>query len=217
MANITMAKELDDKIVALAKAERITKKLLGELSRELLAHHLDCGDVSLINKLLGSTKTTKQGKEEFTLTPINFRFAVQYFRSFIPHASNWEDVKDYCLNGTGKREAFEFLKASKNAKKRIIGNHEGCDSVEDVITEWLADEANDIWSWSDGVKVQEVEKDYAAMITKAVEKGLDEDKGGLSVTDVTMAIMEAGVTGADLIQALEDVRQMVLNGQQNAA
>jgi len=209
--NVLTNKELTAKIVVLAKAERITKKALSELSRELLAAYVDNGDVSCINQLLGSTAINKKDIAQFTLTPMNFRLAVQYFRSFIPHNCNWDEVKEYALKGKGKRVEMEFGKFSKNANKRIKANHEA-ESAKDAIVEWLDDDTHDIWAWSSNIEVAEVEKNYSGMITNAIKKGMDEEKGGsLSVTDVTMAIMEAGITGSDLILALEEMKDQVLN------
>ncbi len=208
-------KELTAKIVVLAKAERITKKALSELSRELLAAYVDNGDVSLINQVLGSTKINKKDTAQFTLTPMNFRTAVSYFRAFIPHSSNWEDVKEYCLEGKGNRAALEFSKGSKNAAKRIIAANEGCDSVGEVIAEWLKDEANDIWSWSGNIKMSDPNKDYCAMLQKALVNAMDEEKGGMSVTQVIDALLEseAEVSASDLILALTDI---AANDQQAA-
>lgn len=179
------------KISELSAAERITKKLLGELSRELLTHYQESGDVSLINLLLGAVE--EDGK--FRLTPINWRFACQYFLAFIPHASNWEEIKEFVLKGKGKREPLVFQKKSGNRLKKI-GNK---------LAEWLQDEKNNIWTWSATVKVEEVEKDYAAMVTKAVQNALDGEKGGLNVIDVIAAVLEGGVHVNDLIKAMADI------------
>lgn len=178
------------KINELTQAERITKRLLGELSRELLQHYSESGDVGLINSLLG---VDNEGK--FRLTPINWRFACQYFLAFIPHTSNWEEIKDNVLKGVGKREPLVFQKKSGNRLKKI-GNK---------LAEWLAVEENNIWVWSATVKVEEVEKDYAAKVTKAVKDALDEEKGGLGVIEVITAVLSGGVSVDQLLKAMAEI------------
>lgn len=185
MAELTV-KVLAAQIAELAVAERITKELLGSLSRDLLQHYQDTGDVTLINTLLGMSEDGK-----FVLTPMNWRLAVQYFRAFVPHGSNWEAVKDAVLNG-GKREPFTFGKKSGNAAKRI-GNG---------LTEWLADADNNIWVFSDSVKVEAQPADYFKGIVKAIEKALDEDKGAFTTEEVLNAVFESGITAVDMLDIL---------------
>ena len=105
--------ELEHKIAQLANAEKITKTVLGELSIELLNHYQLGGSVSLINKLLGEM----DGR--FILTPLNWKLAVQYFRFFIPHTSNWELVKDYIEKGEGPRIPLSFGGISANRRKKL--------------------------------------------------------------------------------------------------
>ena len=69
-------KQLNGKITRLGTAERTTKQLLGELSRELLEHIVMHNDVTLINKLLS------------VLTPMNQRTSCLFFKAFIPFYFN---------------------------------------------------------------------------------------------------------------------------------
>ncbi|MDB4302060.1 hypothetical protein N9924_00690 [bacterium] len=179
---------LGNQITELARAERVTKKLLGSLSRDLLGLYVETGDVTLMNRLLGIDEDAK-----FILTPMNWRLAVQYFRSFIPHASNWEDLKDAVIKG-GKREPFVFGKKSGNRAKKI----------GDALTDWLAVDTNDIWVFSDTVKVEAKDVDFAKRITQAVTAALDEEKGAMQPLEVFAAIFDAdGINVNDLIAAME--------------
>lgn len=175
-------------IFELANAERITKKLLGSLSRSLLEYYHSVGNVDLINNLLGV-----DDKDRFILTPMNWRLAVQYFRAFIPHASNWDELKDVVQKG-GKREPFVFGKKSGNRAKKL----------GDSLEKWLAVDTNNIWVFSDSVEVIAKPVDYAGQITKAIEKAMDEDKGGLGEMEVFTAIFAAdGMSVQALIAAME--------------
>ena len=186
---------LMEKIATLANAERVTKTVLGELSRELLDYYQSSGDVYFINCLLGRV----DGDDTpFILTPINFRNAVHYFREFVPHASNWKAEKDYVVNGIGKRNPFVFGKKSGNRIK-AIGNK---------LAEWLEDADNNIWVWSKSVVVKGREIDYAKNIVNSITKAMAEDGGNMTHTGVLMAVLEAGVSVADLVDMVETLAHL---------
>ncbi len=162
--------------------------MLGELSRTLLEYYHSVGNVDLINRLLGV-----DDNDRFILTPMNWRLAVQYFRAFIPHTSNWDELKDVVQKG-GKREPFVFGKKSGNRAKKL----------GDALVDWLAVDTNDIWVFSDSVEVVAKPVDYAGKITKAIEAALDEDKGGLGELEVFNAIFAAeGMSAQALIAAMD--------------
>lgn len=68
-------KVINAKIKKLAAAEKVTKQVLAELSRDLLAYVLvqESHDVGAVNRLLA------------VLTPVNFKTAVLFFSAFLPH------------------------------------------------------------------------------------------------------------------------------------
>tara|TARA_Y100001973_G_C5170998_1_gene319069 strand:+ start:923 stop:1531 length:609 start_codon:yes stop_codon:yes gene_type:complete len=180
---------LMDTIGKVAQAEKITKEGLRTLSRDILSYVLETEDVRPVNTLLG-----QDGDGKFILTPINHRIAVQYFHHFIAFSSNWDDVKDYAIKGKGQRVALAF---NKKSKKRW-------DKCAAEIAAWLEDEANDIWSWSNNVKMDAKPVDYAKEIQKAITKAMDEDKGGFSMQDVVNAMIGVEeVSVHDLMAALE--------------
>lgn len=178
-------------IAELAQAEKITKAKLSELSRVLLAYMLETSDVRPINALLG-----KQEDGSFTLTAVNWRVACQYFQHFLPFTSNYNEIRDCVING-GMRTELIF---GKKDKKRF-------DTKVGLISDWLDNADNDIWVWSDNVKVEAKPTDYAARITKAVEAGMNEDKGGLTAAEVMAAIVNAGVSLDDMMNAIDQVEQ----------
>ena len=173
---------LNDTITELSKAERITKKLLGSLSRDLLQYVIDTDDVRPINRLLG----TEEHDGKPVLTYMNRQTANLYFKEFLPW-SNEETKQGLLFKNKNKDERFN---------KKLA-----------LIVEWLADELNDIWLWAkDNIDIG-TKKDYAAEIQKAIKAALKgNDKLGyepLSIPQVLDAVMSAeGIDIASIITAL---------------
>lgn len=175
------------KIQKLAKAETMSKALLGELSRELLADVIQTKDVRAINMLLGDNK----GKG-FVLSPVNWRFACKYFLHFLPFTSNYDEVKD-CINKGGNRSALVFKKISpKKWDKKV-----------EEIQAWLADEQNDLWIWSNSVEIDDPKVNYAGRITKNVKAA--QEKGGLDAIAIMQAVVNAGIDVEVLMRAIAEV------------
>lgn len=174
-----------------AKAERITKEGLRTLSRDMLEYVLETEDVRPVNALLG------QGEDDkFVLTPINWRIAVQYFHHFIAFTSNYDEAKEYAVKGTGERVALEFTKKSK---KRW-------DKCTQLIGEWLEEEANDIWVWSNNAEMDAKPVDYAKRIQQAIKTALAEDKGNMELADVMAVVASMDEVGIyDLMAAMDRV------------
>lgn len=181
--------QLMEAISAVKAAEKVTKESLSSLSRDLLSYMLESNDVRPVNRLLG-----KDG-EQWILTPINWRIAVQYFHHFLPWTSNYADeVKDYAVKGKGSRVALRFKSKTKNQKS--------FDKKMGEIHAWLEIEANDIWVWSNNATIEAKPVDYAKNITNAVHKALD--KGGMSTLEVMKAVLAAEEISPDaLMKAIE--------------
>jgi hypothetical protein len=64
-------KDMVKKIIKLNVREKVTKILLGELSRECLEYVYDSADIGMVNRLLN------------VLTPINKKNAVLFFKAFL--------------------------------------------------------------------------------------------------------------------------------------
>lgn len=193
--------QLMEAISAVKAAEKVTKDALSSLSRDLLSYMLETGDVRPINRLLG-----KDG-EQWILTPINWRLAVQYFHHFLPWGSNYDDVKEYAIKGSGQRIALRFTKKTKNQK--------AFDKKVEAIANWLHDEANDLWLWSNNATIEAKPFDYAKAITQAVTKAME--KGGFSILEVMQAVAQAeDVTPEVMMSAIEAAFTVVAEEQQAA-
>jgi len=190
--------QIEASITVLANAEVITNKILGELSRSVLLYMLDNNDdVRPVNRLLG---TDNNGK--FLLTPMNWRLACQYFYKFVPFKSNWSEAQAFIISAKGRREALVFSKKDKKV----------FDTKALAIYTWLDLETNDIWTFSDTVEVKAKDIDYSKRITSAVESALE--KGGLSLTDVMLAMLSSDMFTADMvIDAMGDIEEIPLEDE----
>lgn len=169
--------QLAEIIKSVTAAERITKEGLSKLSRELLARCYETGDITLINDLMGACPDT--GK--FRLTPINWRIAAQYFNHFVAFTSNYEsDVQKFAVKGEGNRVALVFNKKSKQKYTVKLP----------LVEAWLADEANDLWSWSDGAVMEVKAPDYLKNIANDINKAMDEEKGNLDSMTILAGIVD---------------------------
>lgn len=204
-------------VAELAKAERITKRVLGELSRSALQIYLDHGVVQPINTLMGMHKHD-DGKEMFVLTPANWKAAANYFASFIPHIYNKEDVEKYVSGETRTRKAMEFGKKDNKRAESIIKFDFPChktiasdeslvaeltkkELVGEIIKLWLADKSNNIWTFvADTDSTDDRQTDYGKAIVQAIEKAMD--KGDMSAHDVFKILAEQTPLSA-LLDGLE--------------
>lgn len=77
MANLNK-KEIGAKVTKLANREKVTKQLLGELSREMLTYVYESKDIAMVNRLIS------------VLTPINKKVAIAFFSAFVGWTMNVE-------------------------------------------------------------------------------------------------------------------------------
>lgn len=183
--------ELNALIAEVTQAERITKSGLSTLSRELLAHAYEHGDINPINTLMG---VDENGKSR--LTPLNWRTAAMYFNEFVAFTSNFDkEVKAWVQQPSGKRPTFEFNKKSKNKYKRLLP----------TVTAWLEDENNDLWTWADeNVKLESKPVDLMAMAVKAIVKAMtDDDNGGFTLSEIITAVNENEAVSVSLDEIVE--------------
>lgn len=191
--------QLTASIVELAAAERITKRVFGELSRDLLEYVLSTEDVRPINSLLGVGEDCK-----FALTAANWRIGCMYFQHFLPFTSNYKDIVTKGIT-EGRRDTATPLCFAKKSKKKVA-------KCTEAINLWLQDESNNIWTWqADNVQMGRP-KNYADDIQKSIKKALegDDDNAPLDVNQVLDAVL--GVEGISA-EALFDM----LNGIDKAA
>ena len=176
----------------LAQAERVTKRVFAELSRDLLEYVTETEDVRPINALLG---VGEDGR--FILTAANWRVGCMYFNEFVPFTSNYQDITRLGIS-SGRRDTSSPLVFAKKSKKKW-------DKCQKAISTWLANDDNNIWTWqADNVDMSRP-KDFAGDITKSITKGLegDDDNEPLSVAQVLDAVLDAdGITIEALFAAL---------------
>lgn len=177
--------QLETLIVELAKAEKITKKTLAVLSRELLAHSIEHKDASLVNKVMSSE----------TLSPVNLRIARLYFAEFMPFA---QLLVDRVEGGKAKKVLHSFKQYSERRAEKVLEKTEA----------WLSVETNNIWVWSeDNVQMEVKPAEYAAKLTKLVQKALADDEEGLDTLKILDAIIAGGVNPVAIAEIFAKAQQ----------
>ena len=163
------------------EGENITRPALGQISRELLLYVPESQDIEAVNRLIG------------VLTPMNRRAAILYFSHFLP----WEVEKDNDGNFVRFGKKFE---GEKKTKRRMS-----------LIDEWLKDEANNFWTWTD-VNIQIKQKDFPAMIARTIKKALEgdvkSDTPALNKVQIMQAVMEGGVGLVELLEFVEHMKKI---------
>lgn len=176
MTSLNSVQTLFRQIQTLAKHEKVTKEVLGQLSRGVLSLHLNEGDnrhnVNVVNKLLS------------VLSPANQRIARLFFVAFLPYAFD--------------NEANTFGKLIKKEEKRELKYL--------AIASFLHEEDNDIWSWqAEHINMEAKPVDYSAKITKTIEVAMREDKGAFTPSQVLQAVFAAGVSVQDVVAMLDTI------------
>lgn len=169
------------RIEAIANAEKITKAELGHVSREMLLYVPKSDDIDVVNKLLG------------VLTPMNKRTAILFFKHFLP----------WTAEETAEGEFSRF--GGKLKKQKQV------DRKAQLIVDFLANEANDIWTWAgENVEVEYKPKDFAANVTKAVQQALKGEKKEngetppISAQDVIAAVLRAGIPVNEMLDMAQE-------------
>lgn len=169
------------KIADLGNAERITKALLSELSREVL-------EVVMLDEGKDTGKGTEDSRtiNELinVLTPVNKRVAVIFFKHFAPFIAAVNEQGEFA--GFGKKD-------KKNWESKL-----------DDVKEFLADPHQNIWTWSDRNIEVEAKPYNVDKVTKEIEKALKK----ANKADVIRAIMAGGLELGDILEVLNaDVPQ----------
>ncbi|MCA9313385.1 hypothetical protein KDA08_03615 [Candidatus Saccharibacteria bacterium] len=164
------------RLEAIANAEKITRKELAELSRELLMYVPDSNDIDIVNRLLG------------ILTPMNTKTCILYFKHFLPWQA--EEHPDGTFSRFGKK-----MDGDKKVKRRM-----------DLIAEWLKSEENTVWTWAEANVTVDQKKDFPGMIANAIKKAFKGDKKtdtpALTHMEVLEACFAGGVTLDDLLTGI---------------
>lgn len=173
-------------IEEIAAAEKITRKVLGAISRDLLIYVPDSHDIDSVNRLLG------------VLTPMNKQAAIYYFGHFLP----WEQEKD--ANDNFIRFG-KMIQGDKKVNKKLA-----------AITEWLSDQKNNIWVWSKAnleIKPKNFGMLISKAIQKALKGDEESNSPPLSRDQILDAVFEGGIQIDDLLNAVERQEQRIAEAQ----
>lgn len=172
----TINKQID----TLKASEKVTKKVLGELSRSTLEYYMIDKDIRPINRLL----------QVNTLSPVNRKVASVFFHSMLACcASNWEEHKE-------SNVALKLGKANKSKVKATFKK----------LSTFLEEKSNNIWTWqATNVKVEKKEVDYLKRIDNAFEQA---EKHEVSKLDMMKVIMKH-INAEDLNKLAEDALEVV--------
>ena len=124
------------------------------------------------------------------LTPMNRKTAILYFKSFLPFVSVTND-------------AGEFERFGKMTKKTA-------DQKFELITEFLVDPHNNIWSWAERNVVVEPKEYDVKKVTKAIETGIKK----VGQVDVIKACFAGGIDIETLLQVLGEMAAQQENDEQ---
>lgn len=131
------------RLEAIMAAEKITRVELGAMSRELLIYVPESHDIDIVNRLLS------------VLTPVNRRTAILFFKHFLP----WDAEND--ADGV-----FSKFGKMHKGEKRVARKHT-------LITEFLSDENNNIWVWSDeNIEIEQKVVNMATELSDVIKKSL---------------------------------------------
>lgn len=121
-----------------------------------------------------------------TLTPMNKQTACHYFNHFLPFSF---DETTNTFGGLQKKQ--------HNSKLELI-------------SAFLEDESQDIWSWAaENIKIEKKKVDYLAKITKDVTKALEDEEQGNSLADILNAVIASEqVDITSLMLAMENLNQV---------
>lgn len=177
---------MDNAIERVIGAEKVTKKDMIEISRGGLLYVWETCDIGHINRLITAFAGVRKTE------------CIAFFTHFLPH-----DVE--------KDKAGNFVRFGKlhRSEKKIKRKQE-------LVAEFLADETNNIWTWSDNNLELKKAIDTAKALDTALEravKGVPEKNGRpetppMTTQEVMTHILASGAFGIeDLLKAADDLAQ----------
>lgn len=162
--------QFDIAIETLTVSEKTTKQILRELSRSVLDILFFSEDIGYVNRTINS------------LSPVNKRVAIEYFKEF----SGFMFSKESGAFGKKNKKQFE------ETKERAL--------------EFLADPHNNIWTWAEQnidisarpFDINAVGKYFSTALKKAA-------KAGFSDVDVLMQVFASGIDIDAVNKAMENL------------
>lgn len=168
---------------AIANAEKITRKELAALSRELLTYVPDTHDIDIVNRLIG------------VLTPVNRKVAILFFTHFLP----WQVEK--------QDEQFSRFGKMKEKQKQIKRH---ADLIAEFLKD--ENQSIWTWA-DQHIEVEQKQINLADGLEKALGEainGVDTDKkhgDPLSKAEV-LAIVMKHITSEEMLDALSSLEQV---------
>ena len=170
---------INTKIDSIESAEKITKVVLSELSREILEYIcIDTADgkasedSQVANRLIG------------VLTPINKKIAIEFFRKILPFHVTRDEEGTFVSFGKKDKKAWE---------KKV-----------DYIKEFLADPHQNIWTWADrNIELVAKPMDFAKLNQAMGQLIKKADKANLGHNNIVRALLANGVTTDDILATLK--------------
>lgn len=175
-------------------AEKVTKAVLGPLSRDLLIYTPESDDIATVNRLVHG------------LSPVNKKAAILFFSHFLP----WQVEKD--ANG-------QFVRFGKKmtAEKKVKAKMQ-------AIVDFLTEETNTIWTWADDnieIKKKDFARGIRSAIKKALTGDEKSDTPALTMNEVVDAIFDSEADENELILSMIEhinaVEQKKAEEEQQAA
>lgn len=189
-----LLKAMNGKIKQLAAAEKITKKVFGELSIDLLRYYSEymSNDIAALNRTIN------------VLSPANRRVGVMFFSAFLP----W------------KYDAEKEIFTTKQGDKAVNAKFEACrEFLAAGLTIWDWQEDNVDME----IKPANWSGKISTLITKAMsdtrkvgDNEVDNDEK-MEAVDILKAVMVGGVTFPDIIRLVEELTSHAAEADQRKA
>lgn len=175
--------QFDNAIDTLTTSEKTTKQILRDLSRTVLEVLFFTEDIGYVNRTIQS------------LSPVNKRVAIEYFKAFSGFTFNKE------ANAFGKKNKKQF------------------EEIKATALEFLTDPHNNIWTWAE-VNVEIAAKPFdihavSKYFSNAIKKA---EKAGYSDVDVLAQVFASGIDISAITAAMQklvpvETQVMVLDSE----
>lgn len=156
-------------------AEKVTKAVLGPLSRDLLIYTPESDDIATVNRLIHG------------LSPVNKKAAILFFSHFLP----WQVEKD-------NNEQFVRFGKKMTADKKVKAKLK-------AIIDFLSEESNTIWTWAENnleIKKKDFARGIRSAIKKALAGDEKSDTPPLTMKEVVDAIFDSEADQGELILSM---------------
>lgn len=171
--------QINTKIESIENAEKITKVVLSELSREILEYIcLDTADGK------ASEDSQVANRLVAVLTPVNKKVAIEFFTKILPFHVTRDEEGAFVSFGKKDKKAWE---------KKV-----------DYIKEFLADPHQNIWTWADrNIEIVAKPMDFAKLNQAMGQLVKKAEKANLGHSNIVRALLANGITTDDILATLK--------------